>query len=142
MQDPDVSKRMTKWLMGSDTGVSSKAILAFMVLVPNGTVYADTYPYDPADLGRCLRLLDLIPEWKPHVAGMASNCGPYWKALVERWDELSVSLAAEVGEGWPKGSAPKTYALMRSILDPIEDADPCVVRLGKNMKMRTGPPHV
>ena len=26
-----------------------------------------SYPYDPADFGRCYRLLELIPEWKTEI---------------------------------------------------------------------------
>jgi hypothetical protein len=49
---------------------------------------------------------------------MAEVC-PKWAALVARWDEVEASHLAEVGLGWTKSQeAPKTYALMDSILWP------------------------
>lgn len=73
---------------------------------------------DSSDLGRCLRLLELFPEWKPRVGEMA-RYSAQWAALVERWDELAEMMADEVGIGWSKGKgkrAPRTYAAMKDAL--------------------------
>jgi hypothetical protein len=41
-----------------------------------------------------------------------------WAALVERWADIERSHLEEVGVGWTKAqSAPRTYELMRGILD-------------------------
>lgn len=75
-------------------------------------------PSDPADLDRCLRLLDKVPEMRPHLHKMA-DLSSNWKKLIEKWDEIERSHLDEVGLGWTKGkSAPKTYRLMKVVLDP------------------------
>ena len=123
-----------QWMQGHDTGVSSKAILAYML--GGADVDDDSYPRDPADLGRCLRLLRKCPEWKPRIREMG-KFGPVWRALTERWDEIAASMDAEVGIDWEKGSeAPNTYKLMRSIRDPAEAADPSWVDMGEGIRMR------
>ena len=99
------------WMTGGDTGMSSKEIAMHMT-----TGQADrSYPLDPADLGRCLRLLERFPEWRPRIGEMAKY-GPVWARYVERWDEMAQSMADEVGIDWSKGrSAPRTYDLMHEI---------------------------
>lgn len=121
-----IELRAAKWASSGDTGASSKALCRHML----GELSDGSYPHDPADLGRCLRLLAVIPEWTGRMDEMRA-VSPYWKALAERWGELWFVMTDEVGIDWSKGrSAPKTYALMRSILDPITDADPNVFRFG------------
>ena len=133
----DTLKRAMAWMQGHDTGNSSKAICAYML--GGVDVDADDYPRDPADLGRCLRLLERCPEWKARMPEMA-KFGVVWKALAERWDELAKSMVDEVGLHWEKGSkAPKTYDLMRSIREPAEKNDPNWVDLGNGVRMRTKP---
>jgi hypothetical protein len=130
-------ERAGQWIGGHDTGVSSKAIYSHMISGGKVDVAAGSYPGDPSDMGRCLRLLRLLPEWNARIVEMARH-GPYWAALVARWDEISKCMEAEVGLDWEKSrSAKKTYELMKSILDPIEAADPTVIILGKGVKMRT-----
>lgn len=102
------------WMQGGDCGLSSKAIAGHMA-------YGDStgdHPLDPADLGRCLRLLELFPEWKPRIKEMAVY-SPQWQALAERWDDLRDSMEKEVGIRWEKGrSAPKTYKMMCDLRFP------------------------
>lgn len=127
-------QRAAQWMAGDDTGASSKAICAHML----GAVNVDpaAYPHDGDDLGRCLRLLALVPEWTPRIGEMAQR-GPYWAALVPRWAELTALLAEETGPGFERyGRAPRTYKLMQEILKPVEDADPKLVRIGKGLSVR------
>ena len=121
-----IEERAKAWRSSSDTGASSKAIWDVMMgLTPER--YA--YPMDGADLGRCHRLLDLIPEWKPRLPEMAV-VSPYWAALVENWADL---------ERLAKLSAPSPLRnRMKAILRPIEDADPRVFRLKGGVTMRIG----
>lgn len=99
-----------RWILSGDTGTSSKAICAHMQGIKPER---ESYPSDPADLGRCLRLLEQIPEWKPRIKEMAVY-GPGWAGQVERWEELAETMADEVGIDWSKGdSAPVTYEAMR-----------------------------
>jgi hypothetical protein len=116
----DVRTRAEEWLTSGDTGASSKALWSVMMGVPSDK----SHPHDGADLGRCIRLLDRIPEWKPRLKEMAA-VSPYWAVLVENWDGLV--------ERHKLGSE---YAFMRKLLDPIEEKDPRVFRLGKGVTIR------
>ncbi len=105
-----IDKRALAWVMSDDTGSSSKAICAYMT--GSGSKQW-SYPHDPADLGRCLRLLHQIPEWKPRISEMAEH-GPGWAGLIACWDDLAATMEDEVGIDWSKGrSAPDTYRLMQ-----------------------------
>ena len=107
----DIKDRVISWLLSGDTGSSSEAICAHMT--GKGTYYGHSYPSDPSDLGRCLRLLELVPEWKPRIAEMAKY-SPGWAGLVAEWDKLTNLMTNEVGIHWEKGeSAPATYKAMK-----------------------------
>lgn len=120
-----VAQRSAEWIVRSDTGLSSKTIYAHMLgATPQKSRWGGPdacYPRDPDDLGRCLRLLELIPEWKGRIAEMAVY-GPYWAALVAQWEQLSESMIAEVGIDWSKGQrAERTYQLMLEIIGRVRD---------------------
>jgi hypothetical protein len=109
-----LDERSKGWRKGDDTGLSSVTVWAHMTGAKDFPV---DYPLDPADLGRILRLLELIPEWKPRVSELAS-LSPEWKALLDRWDELASLMDSEVGFFGEKGNrARRTYRLMRHVLD-------------------------
>jgi hypothetical protein len=114
-EDVSIARRALLWLAGGDSGMSSEAICYHML----GMKSDGSFPLDPSDLGRCLRLLELFPEWKPRMGEMA-RYSAQWAALVERWDELAEMMADEVGIGWSKGNgkrAPRTYAAMKDAID-------------------------
>lgn len=60
-----IEQRALWWALSDDTGVSSKAIARWFatkeMFVPSSP------PSDAADRGRCIRLLELIPEWLPRL---------------------------------------------------------------------------
>ena len=92
---------ITMWLAVGERGLSSEAI----ALATLG-------------LRRCLLLLEKVPETREHgLLVLAERC-PKWAALVKVWNRLSETLRSETGENLPpRGSAPKTYALMEEALD-------------------------
>lgn len=121
-----IEARARAWRMGSDTGASSKVIWDVMM---GQQPERSAYPMDGDDLGRCLRLLELIPEWKPRMPEMAA-VSPYWAALVKDWADL---------DRLAKLSAPSPLRnRMKAILRPLEDADPRVFRLRGGVTMRIG----
>lgn len=115
----DVYRRALVWLASGDTGSSSEAIVYHML----GLESDADYPFDPADLGRCLRMLELFPEWKPRISEMSAY--PHgWPALIPIWNKIAAMMADEVGIDWSKGRrAPRTYAAMRAALTAAMAAD-------------------
>ncbi len=132
--DRELHARAEMWRNSGDTGISSEAICAWML---DGTpARQDTHPRDPADLGRCLRLLALFPEWAPRIGEMA-KFSPYWDALTARWDDISKCMADEVGIDWSKGEkAERTWKLMRFLLEPVERADPRRIEFREGVTVR------
>lgn len=121
------------WLATGSKGRSSECMAMWLAFGKRANDGA--HPHDPDDLDRCLRLLCVATGLRRLLPKMA-EVSPYWKALVERWDEIEQSHLDEAGLAWSKGrSAPKTYALMRSILDPVEASDRDCVRVG-NLGLR------
>jgi len=110
-----IEMRAIRWLGGDDTGLSSKAILNHMLGVRDAD---QSYPVDPSDLGRCLRMLRLFPEFKGRMVEMA-RYGLAWESLSKKWQELELLMINEVGIDWSKGSrATRTYeAIGRAIAD-------------------------
>ena len=103
--------KILNWLGTGRVGASSKA----MALAVLGIKNDGSHPYDPDDFNRCLLLLKAVPEIRQHMDKVAAM-NKTWERLVERWEELELCFLAEVGLDWWKAkSAPKTYALMKSI---------------------------
>ena len=63
-----------EWIVGPHTGLSSITIWAVMLDV----VCANpSLPCDDDDMWRCVRLLDLIPEWRVRLDEVGATC-PRW----------------------------------------------------------------
>ncbi len=122
-----IPKAALAWITSRDTGESSKAIWSHMTGAKcSGHL---STPSEPSDLGRCLRLLESVPEWSPRMPEMACH-GIDWARMASRWDELAAYMIGEVGIHWEKGGkAPKTYALMQSILYPEESGNHPRIRI-------------
>ena len=59
-----------------------------------------------------------MPEAREKGLLVLAERSPQWEALANNWDRLEETLRSEIGEALPpRGSAPKTYALMREVLD-------------------------
>lgn len=98
------------------TGLSSQA-LAFNLLSLNTT--KTDHPHNPADFNRCLRMIYAVPAVKSNLQSM-SKVSAYWEALVEHWDQIEQCFLDEAGFEYTKSTkAPKTYKLMRSVLDAV-----------------------
>ena len=112
-----MSKKALNWIVGDDTGISSRAIWTHMMGLPKVPEWAGNWPLDPSDFGRCYRLLGLMPAWRPRMGEMASY-SKQWAALVAVWDELTALYEEEVPNH--RGSAPKLYDRMHELLYPKE----------------------
>jgi hypothetical protein len=112
------------WLSSDDTGISSRCIARHLSggRVPHErrAFGNDEHPHDPSDFGRCFRLMESVPEFRPRIGEMAS-VSPVWKRLVEAWDELESLYLEEM----PSGSAPKLYDRIRNLIAPPEGGKSC-----------------
>lgn len=111
--------KLIEWLLSDDTGASSKAIASHMALGNSD----GSFPWDPSDIGRCFRLLEAIPEWKSRIEEMGVY-SKIWVLLADKWQEIYDCMEDEVGIDWRKGkSAPKTYELMKRVMDGSSTAE-------------------
>ena len=74
---------LTAWLGSDDTGLSSK----FMASVLSGGQFTapNNYPRDPDDFGRCMRLIEAVPEFKGFIHLMCEH-GHEWSAVADNWE--------------------------------------------------------
>jgi hypothetical protein len=94
------------WIMGDDTGTSSKVIFSVMM----GTrppSFADV-PLDPDDFGRCFRLLCHFPIWRYRLDEVVERF-PAWVGLVREWDKLTELYRAKKNH--------ELYDLMQTLRD-------------------------
>lgn len=112
---PDLTYRAMLWRNGRDTGMSSVALVSYLMgwPIPDELVgESRRTPRDPADLGRCIRALDALPELRARLQE-ARGISPQWAALIDAWDEVERLYRLEA----PTGSAPLCYARMKQLLD-------------------------
>lgn len=107
-----MSNKENQWLLGGDTGISSKVIWAVMtgnnpIVVVQGTLDA---PRDPSDFGRCYRLLQEFPEWQFRLNELR-NISKNWRTFADSYLEL-VNLWLEES---PSGNCPKMYDKMKEL---------------------------
>lgn len=116
-----LSAKLVNWLAGYDTGLSSLAILAYMERDTSMLAMLHNrleYPRDPADLGRCIRLLDIEPSYRRRIGEMA-DVSPQWARLVAWWDELE-KLYHETDY---QGRAHQCYVMMQALIQGKSDEE-------------------
>ena len=104
-----MEKKIIKWFVTGNIGSSSKAIVAQLMGIYAKRNWGD-HPHDSGDFGRCYKLLEAVPEFKPRIKEMAVRSNE-WAALVEHWDELT-ELYANDG---------KCYERMKEILSTVKE---------------------
>jgi hypothetical protein len=101
--------RPEQWPSCGDVGMSSRAIWRHMMGRSPDVQWGPRPPSDPADFGRCYRLLHApwAGEWRERIGEMAKYHG--WSGLVARWAELETLYIEER----PTGEGPKLWAAMK-----------------------------
>lgn len=97
-----------EWLHGRDTGTSSLTIFSVLMNARSPHNRYDI-PYDPSDFGRCYRLLELFPDWKPRLPEVSARF-PEWIPFVREWDTLTEMY--ETAMKTPDAPASAMYNLM------------------------------
>lgn len=99
-----------KWIVSRDTGLSSRTIWGVMMGVD---CEWPSLPYDPADFGRCYRLLMLMPSWRERLPDVATRY-PEWGPLVAAWSELEQMYLAALEAG--ERHSPEMYHFMQGLV--------------------------
>lgn len=85
-------RAIAEWLIGPNTGTSSKFMAATVIAALGGGGIADPMsghtPRDAADLGRCIRLIERVPGVRSFLP-VLRQASPVWRAYVDAWDELT-----------------------------------------------------
>lgn len=109
---------LAAWLRSDETGASSlylaKALAPAAGLGPihPSIGSAEPWPHDPADFGRCVGLLDAVPELRPHLGVLAGpEHGPAWNAMAAEWETLE----AAYREDLPAGESERLYQRLREL---------------------------
>lgn len=71
-----VIERALFWALAGKTGTSSKAIASHMTGFASEQPFGFMPPADASDRLRCIRLLELIPEWLPRLDEMKKYDAP------------------------------------------------------------------
>jgi len=111
---------ITQWLASGQRGLSSEAMaLCALGMQQRKPWTGKEHPHDPADLNRCILLVDAAPGIKAHfdkIAELSSS----WARIIAHWEELRDLFIAEVGYNWStRESAPRTYDRMQEILEGV-----------------------
>jgi len=112
-----------KWFLKGNTGLSSKAMISNILFERDEDVEKTTdHPHDPADLLRCIELLDMAEPIRRSLATM-KKVSATWMNLVQNWEVLESTLKYELRTNGKDGKAPRTYELMKEIMkeDATED---------------------
>lgn len=103
---------LAEWLAYGRRGLSSNALAKQLYGLPADA--GDEHPIDPADLQRCLDLLEATGT-QERIGEMAQVSTAWWQLTI-RWTELTALLESERQEGLTSWTAPLTFELMRDIL--------------------------
>lgn len=118
-----MDKRALSWIVGDDTGISSRTIWSVMMGVEYNGISGPRPPADPSDFGRCYRLLKLIPEWRGRLREVAERY-PIWGPMVEAWDELERMYEAALATGKNvSDESRRMYERMKQLEDAGRVAD-------------------
>ena len=117
----ETQHQVIQWLATGQKGLSSECMALWLAFSQRAEPYP---PQDPADLNRCLLLLQAAPGLRPELPRMAEVSGD-WAKLIARWEEVEALFLEEAGLGWTKSNlAPRTYKLMREILKETAQTQP------------------
>jgi hypothetical protein len=103
-----MAAKIGRWFVEGDTGLSSE-FMAAVALGYSGKKRVINRPYDGGDFGRCLRLVEKVPEIRHYFSEIAS-ASTEWEVIIKHWDEL-VSLSK---------SGENVHHHLRRLIDPEE----------------------
>lgn len=86
---------LVAWLESDDVGLSSRFMAS---VLSNGKISTpfnapNHYPRDPDDLGRCIRLIEAVPDFEGLVYLLYGH-GHEWDAVAKNWERWKLLYAA------------------------------------------------
>lgn len=103
-------KKIGEWLVKGNTGMSSMYLAAIILGAEDVRV---SYPYDPVDFSRCVKLCDYIGFSLIDAMAMAAEHSEYWKQYAMHLPQMMRLYNEEcVGDRW---RAPRLYKFMSEI---------------------------
>jgi len=97
-----ITPALIQWLANGQRGMSSNVIFTHMTGIDADQFDKTFHPRDPADMRRCLKLLDIGGEtWRAQIPTLATISAG-WAKVVERW-----AILEDITRKWvPTGSFP------------------------------------
>ncbi|RQS39746.1 hypothetical protein [Burkholderia sp. Bp8990] len=81
-------RALGNWFVGDDTGISSTTMAAIALGATNSSGLSSfDAPYDPADFGRCYRLVTAVPEIREFFPRIGKKV-PAFRGILREWDDL------------------------------------------------------
>jgi hypothetical protein len=118
-----ITDKTLSWIANGKVGASSKTMALCAAGIPENDRFGPSYPYDPADLNRCLLMMEDIPEVRLAFNKIAA-LSEQWGRLIEKWELIEETFLDEVGRDWCDAkSAPITYHLMKSVIEEPNEPD-------------------
>ena len=116
-----MTSNIIQWLANGERGISSNTMFTVLTGIDALNGWRYDHPHDPDDLKRCRLLLERCPQLK-NVFFEMEKVSKTWALLVSDWDNLCKTMDEECPE-WRngKGSAPKTYEMMKAILRKAQE---------------------
>lgn len=116
-----MTSNLMLWLANGKRGISSETIFTMLTGINALGDHSHSHPYDPDDLKRCRLLLEQCPQLQ-NIFYEMEKVSKEWAFLVANWDELCKTMDEEAPD-WRngKGSAPKTYGMMKNLLRKAQE---------------------
>jgi hypothetical protein len=107
---PAAQHRLGQWLLNGDTGISSGTMAAIALGATKVKKCHVDAPYDPADFGRCYRLVQKVPEIREHFPRIGKKVKVF-AGILREWDDLVRLYERDK----PKGESTELYNRIRTL---------------------------
>lgn len=120
--DGSIERRAEKWLCHGMTNIASETLCKH--LTGRGVILRAEYnhPRNPAELGRCIRFLDFVPQARQSLSKMRA-VSPAWDAVIGKWGMLE--------HAWREGVKSGKFDRVSELLAEVVGDEP-----GRQMRAR------
>jgi hypothetical protein len=101
-------RKIANWLLSNDTGLSSETMAA--IALGATARHGFNAPHDPADFGRCYRLVKAVPEVRLAFPRIAKKVKPF-SGIIREWDALCALYERDL----PTGRSDELYRRIKEL---------------------------